>query len=237
MKTEYTDDDRYVRTWSYLSEIPKDIPETVKYVKIQYNDIRNLKVGDFSCLSQLEVMNLDDNCIRYIESGSFSGLDNLKNLSLCANWILDLKAEMWKGLESLQELTLCTNLFGPETQIHNGAFSSLPKLEILRLGSHGLRSVNAEMFRGLNSLRLLDIHDNHINKKIIEEGTFKYLVNLEHLILYDNHIDEIEDGAFSGLSNLIELDLYDNGGVLGTDFEDNSLIRGGLWVGLTSLRN
>ena len=133
MKTEYTDDDRYIRTWSYLSEIPKDIPETVKYVKIQYNDIRNLKVGDFSCLSQLEVMNLDDNCIRYIESGSFSGLDNLKNLSICANWILDLKAEMWKGLKNLQELTLCTNLFGPETQIHNVLFLLFQNLRFCAL--------------------------------------------------------------------------------------------------------
>ena len=97
-------------------------------------------------------MNLDDNSIRNIESGSFSGLDNLKNLSICANWVLDLKAEMWQGMQNLQELTLCTNLFGPETKIHNGAFSSLPNLEILHLGHHGLRSLKDEMFTGLSSL-------------------------------------------------------------------------------------
>ena len=160
--TEYTKDEAYIRNWDRLTEIPKDIPENVKYVEITLNDIRNLNAGDFSHLSQCEVMNLDDNSIRNIESGSFSGLDNLKNLSICANWVLNLKAEMWQGMQNLQELTLCTSLFGPETKIHNGAFSSLPKLEILRLGSHGLRSLKDEMFTGLNSLRILKIYDNFI---------------------------------------------------------------------------
>ena len=94
-----------------------------------------------------KVTNLDDNSIENIELRSFSGLENLKNLSICNNWILDLKAEMWKGLTNLQELTLCTNLLDPETRIHNDAFSSLLKLEM----SHGLRSLNVEMFRDLNS--------------------------------------------------------------------------------------
>ena len=181
-------------------------------------------------------MSLDHNSIQNIEPGSFSGLNNLKNLSICSNWIMDLKAEMWKGLENLQELTLCTNLFGPETQIHNGAFDNLPTLEILHLGNHGLESLNAEMFTGLNSLRILDIHGNYIHT-LIEEGTFKYLSTLEHLILFDNDIDEIEAGAFTGLSEVIELDLSDNiGGVLGSHYRDYSLIRGGMWLGLTSLR-
>ena len=222
-----------MRTWSYLSKIPRDIPENVKYVQIQYNDIHNLYAGDFSRLSQCEVMNLDDNSIRNIESGSFSGLDNLKNLSICANWVLNLKAEMWQGMQNLQELTLCTSLFGPETKIHNGAFSSLPKLEILRLGSHGLRSLKDEMFTGLNSLRILKIYENFIDN-IIKEGTFKYLGSLEHLILSDNNIFELEDGTFTDLSNLIELDFYDN--KLGSPYDDYSPIRPGMWDGLTSLR-
>ena len=40
-----------------------------------------------------------------------------------------------------------------------------------------------------------------------------------------------------GLSNVIELDLSDNsGGVLGSHYRDHSLIRGGMWLELTSLR-
>ena len=215
--TEYTKDETYIRNWDRLTEIPKDIPENVKYVEIQLNDIRNLKAGDFSRLSQCEVMNLDDNSIRNIESGSFSGLDSLKNLSICTNWILEMEEEMWQGMQNLHEITLCTSLFGKETQIHNGTFSSLPTLEILHLGHHGLRSLKAEMWNGLNSLTTLDIHGNRI--AIIGTGSFGHLTSLKKLFLVNNRLEEIEDGAFAGLSNLVELDLSENScGVLGSHY-------------------
>ena len=180
-------------------------------------------------------MNLDDNSIRNIESGSFSGLDNLKNLSICKNWILEMEEEMWQGLQNLHEINLCTSLFGKETQIHNGAFSAMPNLEVLHLGHHGLRSLKVEMWNGFNSLTTLDIHGNRI--AIIDTRSFGHLTSLKKLFLVNNRLEEIEDGAFAGLSNLVELDLSENsGGVLGSHYRDHSLSSGGMWVGLSSLR-
>ena len=50
----------------------------------------------------------------------------------------------------------------------------------------------------------------HAGIKTIEANAFRGLTNLKELILWDNELSSIESGAFSGLMNLPKLNLEEN---------------------------
>ena len=133
----------------------------------------------------------------------------------------------------LTELTNLTFLKTGTTSIEPGAFSNgLSNLTVLRLQENGMTKLQSEVFRGLDSLQLIDLTGNEFNESVLdpeiwidindtlselvlEENSFTHLSpymftafkSLKVLDLFYNNISIVEPGTFNGLDSLEILDL------------------------------
>ena len=133
----------------------------------------------------------------------------------------------------LTELTNLTFLETGTTTIEPGAFSNgLFNLTFLRLQENGMIGLQPGVFRGLDSLQLIDLKGNEFNESVLdpgiwidindslselvlEENSFTHLSpdmfttfkNLKVLNLFYNNISIVEPGTFNGLDSLEILDL------------------------------
>ena len=82
--------------------------------------------------------------------------------------------------------------------------AELAHLTYLMLGSINLKKLSADMFKGLNNLRKLSVQFNWI--KIIENGVFSCLKQLEKLELTGNKIQKLTTEILHGLDNLQTLE-------------------------------
>ncbi|XP_028668075.1 reticulon-4 receptor-like 2a [Erpetoichthys calabaricus] len=144
------------------------------------------------------------------------------------NRITELRAESF-GFGT-QVLWLYSNNI---TFIEPGAFSDLRDLEELDIGDNrNLRSLNPDIFRGLDklqslhmyrcqlgslpgtifqklySLQFLYLQDNNLH--YLQDDLFADLVNLTHLFLHGNRIRVLSENVFRGLVNLDRLLLHEN---------------------------
>ena len=125
-----------------------------------------LKAGDFDGLPNLEVLNLSGYSLsghnwNQLPVGLFDGLDNLEVLDLSDTNLLNLNRGIFEGLSNLIELDLSDTLLD-STAVPVGVFDGLDSLEILRIANAGYRGrgikfVDEDIFRGLNTLRELDV--------------------------------------------------------------------------------
>ena len=124
-----------------------------------------LKVGDFAGLSGLTRLDLS----RYdlgglwpqLPVGVFDGLDSLTHLDISHTHLMSLDRSVFDGLDNLVELDLTDTLLRAR-YVPVGVFDDLDSLEILRMayGGHqdrGITFVDEDIFRGLDTLRELDV--------------------------------------------------------------------------------
>ena len=126
----------------------------------------DLKAGDFAGLPNLEILNmsgfhLSGHSWNQLPVGLFDGLDNLEVLDLSDTNLLNLNRGIFGGLENLVELDLSDTLLD-STAVPVGVFDGLDSLEILRIANagylgRGINFVDEDIFRGLNTLRELDV--------------------------------------------------------------------------------
>ncbi|XP_067937916.1 slit homolog 2 protein-like isoform X2 [Watersipora subatra] len=140
-----------------LLAIPADIPENVRDLRLDQNDITSVPADSFAALKQLDSLDLSNNRISNVSAAAFSRLTGLKKLILYENLVSELPAGIFSGLTSLQMLLLNAN-----------------KISCLR----------ADIFEGLSQLHLLSLFDNEITT--IVNGTFQPLVKLQTLHLASN---------------------------------------------------
>ena len=118
--------------------------------------------------------------------------------------------DLWKVKELLMDLvlglpTLC--------QIENDAFMWTPNLIILHLSNTELETLAKYSFRGLNSLKVLDLSKNKLTAVPYDALNFiSKFTPLRYLALRSNSIstNKIADNAFAQLTSLSYLNLENN---------------------------
>ena len=124
----YTNDGKFYRTESGLTDVPDNIPNDALQVDLGHNNITQLKQHAFAQLHQCTHLNLWWNSISGVETGSFDGLHNLRELFLSHNRLTEIVYNMFVGLESLSNLHLDNNQI---VDIKSGAFEGLNTLREL----------------------------------------------------------------------------------------------------------
>ena len=79
--------------------------------------------------------------------------------------------------------------FNQISDIPEGAFIGLAKLERLYLNSNKLTEINDEMWEWLRSLKILSLRSNWI--RILQDGAFKSITKLRWLYLNSNRLSDI----------------------------------------------
>jgi len=174
-------------------------------LSLQENQLSSIESGDFGGLTNLERLLLRDNQISSIESGDFSGLTNLEHLSLSRNQISSIESGSFNGLANLNTLGLSNNQI---LSIESGSFNELANLNRLEFENNQISSIESGDFSGLTNLRYLGLNGMQLSS--IESGDFSGPTNLTELYLNRNQISSIESGDFSGLTNLRFLGLVGN---------------------------
>ncbi|KTF78280.1 hypothetical protein cypCar_00009004 [Cyprinus carpio] len=85
------------------------------------------------------------------------------------------------------------------------SFRNLHHLEILQLGRNAIRQIEAGAFGGLTNLNTLELFDNRLT--VVPSGAFEYLSKLRELWLRNNPIESIPSYAFNRVPSLMRLDL------------------------------
>ena len=208
---------------------PAHLRSITTSLDLRNKSITSLKAGDFSGLSSLEKLILDQNSISSLPEEVFEGLSALKELWIQANALTSLPAGVFDGLSRLEKLQLASNALTslPEDvfdglsnlttlDLHNNSLSSLPEdvfeglslLTSLRLSTNALTSLPEDVFDGLSNLTTLNLHNNSLNS--LPEEVFDGLSALTTLNLSSNALTSLPMGVFVGLSNLTSLSMHSN---------------------------
>ena len=166
-----------------------------------------IQAGDFSGLTSLRVLQLQENLLERLPESVFAGLSNLEFLDLTYTGLRALPPRLFAGLSSLRELILSENRL---ESLPAGIFSDVSGLTVLDLGDNNVRALPPAAFSGLSELEVLGLNSNQLAE--VPPGVFSDLSRLELLDLADNNLSELPPGMFTGLSELEELYLHDNAG-------------------------
>ncbi|KAI5107567.1 toll-like receptor 8, partial [Silurus meridionalis] len=214
-----------------LSEVPAQLPKSLKELRLDSNKISSLRVQSFSEVINLTHLYLSKNCYYgnrcfmhfEIDNGTFSNLDKLIHLSLSYNNLTNVPRYLPASLITLE---LASNMI---SSIGEDDFKELPNLKTLKIQGNCPRCHNApypcipcvngsidiheRAFDQLRNLELLHMAGNSIS--VIKNAWFKNIPNLHELYLsYNFLMSQIEDGAFlSNLKLLKKLDLSFNYGL------------------------
>uniref|UniRef100_A0A673WH82 Adhesion molecule with Ig like domain 3 n=1 Tax=Salmo trutta TaxID=8032 RepID=A0A673WH82_SALTR len=121
---------------------------------------------------------------------------------LCCSDILSCADQGLKALPSKLHayITTLDLNYNHLTELKEGSFATLPRLESLRLAHNRLKCLEAGTFRNSSSLRQLDLSSNQLDK--VDVHYFLELTGLEELLLFNNRIVRVESKALAALGNL-----------------------------------
>ena len=102
-------DHRYKRIHCQLTEVPSDIPATIKEVQLDENNIASIIDGTFSRFGQCTELSLSNNKLRSIRQGMFIGLKFLDTLDLSGNIISSIESGSFIDLYHLTTVNLDHN--------------------------------------------------------------------------------------------------------------------------------
>ena len=164
--------------------------------------VRDLQAHDFSGMSSLETLFLNNNTLRTLPEGLFRGLTNLRVLGLSANLLSSLPEEVFSDLSNLEDLDFNNNVF---RTLPENAFSALGNLKFLSMHGNSLSALSEGVFRGTSGLVHLDLSANLL--KLLPEGIFHGLNSLRTLRLENNSLAELPERILSGLDSLESISL------------------------------
>ena len=167
--------------------------------------ITTLKSGDFSGLSNLQWLILDNNELSALPEGIFDNLTGLQRLHLYNNELSRLPDGVFDDLTGLEMLIFGNNRL---TELPDGIFDNLTSLIDLTLSGNELNELPDGIFDNLVELRYLRLWYNLLSE--LPGGAFDNLVELRYLSLDRNSLSELPDGIFDNTSRLQWLYLSDN---------------------------
>lgn len=171
------------------------------------NQIENITKGMFDDLPQLSVLNMAKNRIQSIERDSFDANKEIEAIRLDGNFISDING-IFSQLSSLLWLNVAENhlvwfdyAFVPKNlkwlDVHGNYIESLgnyyelqKEIKIKTLDASHNRIVEIGQMNVPNSIELLFINNNHINK--IHANTFVDKVNLTRVDMYANALHKLQ---------------------------------------------
>ena len=194
---------------SYPPPACEAVPESelagITLLVLHSADITSLTSGDFTGLSALRFLDLNDHALTTLPAGVFDSLTALQSLDLQNNALTTLPAGVFDSLAALEWLALGGN---PLNTLPAGVFDSLTALEQLFLFNNGLITLPAGVFDSLTALERLILQNNDFTT--LPDGVFDSLSALETLDLAHNALTTLPNGVFDSLAALERLDLRSN---------------------------
>ncbi|XP_058852609.1 toll-like receptor 13 [Acipenser ruthenus] len=155
-----------------FSHVPPDIPHNTKFLDISWNNISQLREGDFRNLIYLKGLNASNNQIHHIDRHAFKDLTALQVLNLSQNHLSALTEDLFKGLENLTELFL---------------------------GGNRIQKIDAYTFQFMNNIKVMDLSANSLLQIQRVQPVFR-ASNLEQLYLRQNNFTSFNTEDFSNVS-------------------------------------
>ncbi|NWW92431.1 TLR3 protein, partial [Rhynochetos jubatus] len=201
-------------------------------LKLDNNQITELKKEDFSFLSNTSLKSLDlsSNPLKEFHAGCLHAIGNLfglvlndvelgenltkklctelsdtaiQNLSLSHVKLSYIGKSTFRGLQGTN-LTVLNLSQNSLSVIEDDSFQWLSRLQYLNL-KHNNIHVSSRLFYGLSSLKHLNLINSLTGK--IEDFSFHWLYHLEYLIMDNNNFPGITANMFTGLNSLKYLSL------------------------------
>ena len=132
----------------------------ITFLGFNFAGITSLKEGDFSGLTALQELDLQENDLSSLPDDVFSGLTALRTLNLRENELSSLPDGVFSGLTALQELDLQENDLN---SLPAGVFSGLTALQEIYLYANDLSSLPDGVFSGLTALVQLELDGNAVD--------------------------------------------------------------------------
>lgn len=159
-----------------LSEIPKNIPNTVLQLNLSRNSLQPLKDDAFDeCCGKIKVLDLSSNQLSALTRRHFDGLKSLETLYLSSNDITNLDPETFSSLKKLKKLDLKRNKLDLQ-----GRFLYQSSIEELNLDYCEISQIPHEAFTNLSQLVNLTLAGNRFDENI-DVSAFEPLRNLLRL--------------------------------------------------------
>ncbi|GAA6235828.1 toll-like receptor 1 [Lates japonicus] len=138
------------RSSQNLSSVPRDLPQTVEFLDLSCNHIKQLHREDFKNTALLTFLNVSWNSLEEIDPETFLDTPLLENLDLSHNRLKNLSGQQYLlHTGNLLMLNLAWNQF--LTMTLGSAFSSLVKLERLALGA---KNISMGDFKNIAGVKL-----------------------------------------------------------------------------------
>jgi hypothetical protein len=215
-----------------LKDIPQDFHEVVRDLRLDYNNISELKKDVFRSaglyfletlsichtgliivdpdafrgLPELEHLHLHNNRIRNLQRGTFAKMTNLRSLHLAHNRIQSIEPGLFIDLINLDYISLESNLI---QQLQADVFLGLTELRDLWLCKNEISYLHPATFKHMKKLRLICLENNN-NLQVPTDRPFLDVPTLENLFISDCNITNLSAITFQKTSYLTTLFLHGN---------------------------
>ncbi|KAL1130294.1 hypothetical protein AAG570_013232, partial [Ranatra chinensis] len=140
-----------------LSNVPDHLPDSATELRLEQNEIGEIRSKAFVSYKRLRRIDLSKNQISKVAVDAFLGLKSLTSLVLYGNKIKELPAGVLYGLTSLQLLFLNANEI---SCIRKDTFKDLHSLNLLSLYDNNIQSLANGTFDSLKAIKILHLGHN-----------------------------------------------------------------------------
>ena len=200
-----------------LKSVPKNLPQNITHLYLDYNNIVSLQNGSFGdiALTNLIFLSIRHNGMTEINTGVFLRLEKLKNLDLYNNSLKyenSLPESVFRTLsQTLKALDIRKNLLGADVHSYPSSIAELHNMEELRVDCLRDQPLPNE-YSNFNQLRKIIFSSGHEHVGLLSDDMFSAIkdLNVTEVDLSSLDIGVIGKETFAQLPKLQKLDLSDN---------------------------